>query len=44
MAELHNNYTDTEFANTKRDSDEFHRIAGIVADRQKGKGTIKVKY
>jgi predicted Zn-dependent protease len=44
MAELRNNYAETEFAAAKRDSDEFHRIAGIVAARQRGKGRINVKY
>ncbi len=44
MAELKNNYADTDFVSTKRDSDEFHRIAQLVAARQGSKSKVKVKY
>lgn len=42
MAELRNNYAEAQFASTKRDSEDFHRIAGIISERQKPKIKVKV--
>jgi len=37
MAELKNNYSSVDFSTLKKDSEDFHRIAGIVNDLTNGK-------
>jgi hypothetical protein len=43
MAELRNNYADTDYTKLKKDSDEFHHIAQILQDAEHNKKTVKVK-
>lgn len=43
MAELRNNYSDTELSGTKTDSEEFRRLAGVVSIRLNPKANLKVK-
>ena len=44
MAELRNNYGGKEFSSAKRDSDDFHRVVSLLAEREKTGKKIKVKY
>ena len=37
MAELRNHYSDVNYSNLKKDSDEFHRVAGIIQELERGK-------
>ncbi|MFB3915242.1 MAG: M48 family metallopeptidase [Terriglobales bacterium] len=43
MAELRNNYSDLDYSQLKKDSDEFHRIAEAVRDASQGKRKLKIK-
>ncbi len=43
MAELRNNYSDIDYSQLKRDSDDFHRIGGVVKEAVQGKKKVKVK-
>jgi hypothetical protein len=37
MAEIRNNYSELDYSKLKKDSDDFHRIAAIVNEVEKGK-------
>jgi hypothetical protein len=37
MAELRNHYADVNYSKLRKDSDEFHRVAGLVQQFEKGK-------
>lgn len=39
MAELRNHYSDTNYSNLKKDSSEFHRVADIIQEFERGKTT-----
>ncbi len=43
MAELKNNYADTDYSKLKKDSDEFHRITEAVKEAVQSKKRVKVK-
>ncbi len=43
MAELRNNYSEVDYSQLKKDSDDFHRIAQTVKDASQGKHKVKVK-
>jgi predicted Zn-dependent protease len=44
MAELRNNYTDADLSSKTRDSDEFHKVAQMLAESQGSKSKVRVKY
>jgi len=43
MAELKNNYSETDFSSLKKDSDEFHRISDELRTSRPTKKKVKVK-
>ena len=43
MAELRNNYSDADYSQLKKDSDDFHHVAEAVQDAEQNKKKIKVK-
>ncbi len=43
MSELRNNYSDIDYAQLKKDSDDFHRIGDAVKEAVQGKKKVKVK-
>ena len=43
MAELRNNYSDVDYSQLKKDSEEFHHVAAIAKDAEAGKKRVKVK-
>jgi hypothetical protein len=43
MAELRNNYSDIDYSQLKKDSDDFHRIGEVVKEAVQGRKRVKVK-
>src|SRR5579864_1002232 len=37
MSELRNNYADVDYSNLKKDTDEFHQVANLVKEAERGK-------
>jgi hypothetical protein len=43
MAELRNNYSDIDYSQLTKDSDDFHRIGEVVKEAVQGRKKVKVK-
>jgi hypothetical protein len=37
MAEIRNNYSDADYSNLRKDSDEFHSVADLVKQSESGR-------
>jgi len=43
MSEIRNNYADVDFSSLRKDTEEFHKVAGVVHDTTARKKKIKLK-